>query len=81
MRATFFYLLMLQKYINSKRSILKWKKLPLFFGNISGDFSANSMKKARLNGCLYDFSVDYKAFHISHITNIYKYLIKKYDMK
>ena len=34
MGATVFYLLMLQKYINSKQN-----------RNISGDFSANNMKK------------------------------------
>ena len=57
------------------------KKTSLVFGNISGDFSANNMKKARLNQCVYNFSVHYKAFHISDITNIYKYLIKKHDIK
>ena len=46
-------------------------------GNISRDFSANNMKKTILNGCLYDFSVDYKAFDMSNIIDIHKYLIKK----
>ena len=40
------------------------KKYPLCLGNISGDFSANNMKKIRLNGCVYDFSVDYSTFMI-----------------
>ena len=47
------------------------KKYPLFLGNISGDFSANNMKKIGLNGYMYDFSVDYRAFHTSNIINIH----------
>ena len=50
-------------------------------GSISGDFSGNSMKKTGLNGCVYKSSVDYKAFNISDIINIHKYLMKKYDIK
>ena len=45
MVATVFYLLMLQKYINSKQEILKKKKYPLCLGNISRSFSPNNMKK------------------------------------
>ena len=37
--------------------------------------------KAGLNKCVYDFSVDGKAFVISDITNIHKYLMKKPDIK
>ena len=44
---------------------------PLCLGNISGDSSADKMKKKRgLNGCVYDFSVDYKTFNTSDIVNI-----------
>ena len=52
-------------------------------GNISGDFSANKLKKKKvgLNKFVYNFSVDYKAFVISDITNIHKYLMKKPDIK
>ena len=50
-------------------------------GNISGDFSANSVKKTGLNGFVYDFSVDYRAFDTSSIIDIRKYLMKKHDMK
>ena len=50
-------------------------------GNISGSFSANNMKKIGLNGCVYDFSVDYKIFNTSEIINIHKYLIKKHNVK
>ena len=43
MAGTAFYMLMLQKYINSKYSEIK--KYPLCLGNISKDFTANNMKK------------------------------------
>ena len=49
--------------------------------NISGDFLDNSMKKTGLNGCVYDFSVDFKAFDISDFNNIHKYLIKSRVIK
>ena len=63
MEAIVFYLLMLQKYINSKQS------------------SANNMKKTRLNGCAYNFSVDYKTFDTSDIIDIHKYLMKKHNIR
>ena len=50
-------------------------------GNISGDFSANKMKKTGLNGFVDDFSVDYKISDTSDIINVHKYLIKKYKIK
>ena len=78
MEVIVFYLLMLQKYINWKRKILKWKKYLLCLGNISGDFSANNMNKTGLNGCVYNFSVYYTAFDTSNIIDIQKYLIKKH---
>ena len=39
------------------------------------------MKKTALNGCVYNFSVDYKAFNSDDITNIHQYLMKKHDIK
>ena len=57
------------------------KKYPLCLGNISGDFSANNMSKTGLNGYVYDFSVDYRAFDTSNIIDIHKYLMKKHDIK
>ena len=54
------------------------KKYPLCLGNISGDFSANNMTKAGLNGFVYNFSINSKSFDISDITNIHKYLMKKH---
>ena len=57
------------------------KKFPLCLGNISGAFSANNMKKTGLNGCVYDFSVDFRDFDTSNITDKQKYLMKKHDIK
>ena len=52
------------------------KKCSLCLGNISGDLSANNMKKIGLNEYVYHFPVDYRAFNTSNI-NIHKYLMKK----
>ena len=35
------------------------------------------MKKAGLDGCIYDFSVDYVTIAVDDILDIYKYLTKK----
>ena len=82
MVVTVFYLLMLQKIYQFKAKGFEIKKYPLYLGNISRDFSANNMKKKTgLNGYVYDFSVDYRAFDTSNIINIHKYLMKKHDIK
>ena len=39
------------------------------------------MKKTGLNGCVYEFSVDYRAFDATNIINIYKYFMKKHNIK
>ena len=57
------------------------KKYPLCLGNISIYFSANNMIKAGLNGRVYDFSVDYRAFNTNNIGDIHKYLREKHDVK
>ena len=59
----------------------KLKKYSICLGNLLGDFSANIMKKTGLNGCVYNFSVDYKTFDTSDKIDIHKYLIKKHDVK
>ena len=53
-------------------------------GKISGDFSANNIKTGS-NGCVHDFSADYKASIINYQyqypivnINICKYLMKKH---
>ena len=38
------------------------------------------MKKTRLNGYVYDFSVDYDAVAVDDISDIHKYLMKKNNM-
>ena len=57
------------------------KEYPLCLGNISGEFSTNNMKKTRLNGCVYDISVDYRPFDTINIIDIHKCLMKKHDIK
>ena len=52
----------------------------LCLGNISKDFSGDNMKRTRLNGYVYDFSVDYDAVETSDILNICKYLMEKNDV-
>ena len=39
-----------------------------------------NMKKTGLQGCIYDFSVDYDAITISDILDIHKYLMKKNEI-
>ena len=50
---------------------------PLCLGNISKDWSLDNMKKTRLNGYVYDFSVDYDAITVDDILDIHNYLMKK----
>ena len=50
----------------------------LYLGkDISKDWSVDNMKKTRLNGYVYNFSVDYDAIAADDISNIYMYLMKK----
>ena len=44
--------------------------------NVSKDVSKDNTKKTRLNGYVYDFSVDYDAIAVGDILDIHKYLIK-----
>ena len=50
---------------------------PLCLGNISKDFSVDNMEKTRLNGYVYDFSVEYDAIAVDDILDIHKYLMEK----
>ena len=52
----------------------------LCLGNISKDFSLDNMKKAKLNGYVYDFSVYYDDVVVDDILDIHKYLMKKNDI-
>ena len=49
----------------------------LCLGNISKDWSLDNMKKTSLQGCVYDFRVDYDAILVSDILDIHKYLMEK----
>ena len=57
------------------------KNYCLCLENISEDFPVNNLQKAGLNGCLYIFPVDYKAFDTSDIINNDKNLMGKFDIK
>ena len=50
-------------------------------GNISKDWSIDNMKKTRLKGFVYDFSVDYDAVAVSDILDIHKHLMGKNTIK
>ena len=50
---------------------------PLSLGNISKDWSVDSMKKTRLNGYAYGFSADYDAIAADDILDIHSYIMKK----
>ena len=53
---------------------------PLCLGNISEDFSVTNIKKTRLYGAVYDFSVDHRVIAVDDILDIHKYLMKKGDI-
>ena len=78
MSTTISYLLILQKYINLKQDSEIKKKIPYVKEIFQEMFQLITWKKTGLNGYVYDFSVDYRAFDI---INIHKYLMKKHDMK
>ena len=50
---------------------------PLCIGNISKDWSVDSMKKTGFNGYVHDFSVNYDAIAVVDIADIHNYLMKK----
>ena len=54
---------------------------PLCLGNISKDWSVDNLKDIRVNGYVYDFSVDYDAIAVDDILDICNYLMKKNDIK
>ena len=49
----------------------------LCLGNISKYWSVDNMKKTRLSGYVYEYSVDYDAIAFDDILNIRKYLMKE----
>ena len=67
---------MLQKYMNSKQTKSEIKDYILCLGNISKDFTINSMKKTRLGGVVKLFSIDFNPIDTNDILDIHKYLMK-----
>ena len=53
---------------------------PLCLGNISKDLTVDNRKKTRLNGYVYDFSVDYSDIAVDDILDITNYLMKNNDI-
>ena len=47
---------------------------------ISKYWTVDNMKTTRLNGYVYDFSVDYDVIVVDCIFDIHKYFMKKNDM-
>ena len=72
------YLLMVQRFINSKAKDSEIVVTSLCLRNISKDFSVDNMKKTGLNRYVYDFTVDVIAD--DDILDTHKYLIKKNNM-
>ena len=53
---------------------------PLCLGNISKDWSTDTLKKTGFNGYIYDFSVGCDDTEIDDIKDILKYLMKENNM-
>ena len=49
---------------------------PLSLGNFQKILKLISWEKARLNGYLYEFSIDFNTIDVSDIITIHKYLLK-----
>ena len=77
MELTVTYLLMVKKLLSLKQKTLKLYQICYVWE----DFSIDNMKKAGLNGYVYDFSVDYDAISVDDILDIHKYLMEKNNIK
>ena len=66
-----------KEIINFKAKDSEILPYPLCLGNISKDFDLGCMKKTRLTGYVYDFSVDCWAIANDKILDIHNYLMKK----
>ena len=53
---------------------------PSCVANISKDVSVDNMKKTKLNGYVYGFSVDYDAIPVDDILDVHKFLMKNHDI-
>ena len=63
--------------IKFKAKNLEIKSCLLCLGNLSKDYSANSITKAGVKGSVHEFSVGYDFIDSSNIINIHKYLMKR----
>ena len=66
--------------IKSKAKDSEITAYPLCLGNISKDWSVDSIKKTGLKHYVYDFSVDYNAIAVAGILDIHKYLMKNNEI-
>ena len=57
------------------------KKYPLCLGNVSVDYSANTMINTGLYGSVYIFVLVIVLLILNNIIDIHKYLMKKHDIK
>ena len=69
--------LLMVKIVKFKAKDSEILATPLCLGNISKDWSVDSMKKTGLNGYVYDFSVDYDVIAVDDMLDIDNYLMKK----
>ena len=59
----------------------QFNAIPLCVENTSKDFPVDNMKTTGLNGHVHDYGLDNKAIAVEDILDIYKYLMKKDDVK
>ena len=53
----------------------------LCLGKILKKILVDQMKATHLYGDMYDFSVDYDSIDVDGVLDIYKYLMKRHDIK
>ena len=75
MEATVSYLLMPQKYINSKQKT-QTRDYTLCLGNIAKDFTINHKKKTGFKGIEIFCSADFSPIDTNNILDIHRYLMK-----
>ena len=66
--------------INFKAKDSKIVATPLCSGNTLKDWPGDNVKKAGLNGYVYDFSFDYDDIAVDDILDIHNFLRKKNDI-
>ena len=70
-----------KKIIKFKAKDSEIKAHLLCLGNISKDWPVDNMKKAGLNGYVYDFKVEYDVIEVDDMLHIHKYLMEKRNIK